>query len=68
MPLAGPLPEVGERTDYLRGLITPEGVLPLSGQDSAALAMLARADALIVRAGEAPPAPVGQIVDIVRIA
>jgi molybdopterin molybdotransferase len=68
MPLAGPLPKVGERTDYLRGLITPEGVLPLSGQDSAALAMLARADALIVRAGEAPPAPVGQIVDIVRIA
>jgi molybdopterin molybdotransferase len=68
MPLAGPLPKVAERTDYLRALITPEGVLPLSGQDSAALAMLARADALIVRAGEAPPAPVGEIVDIFRIA
>jgi molybdopterin molybdotransferase len=68
MPLTGPLPKVGERTDFLRGLITADGVLPLSGQDSAALAMLARADALIVRAGEAPPAPVGQIVDIMRIA
>jgi molybdopterin molybdotransferase len=68
MPLAGPLPKVAERTDYLRGLITPDGILPLSGQDSAALAMLARADALIVRAGEAPPAPVGEIVDILRIA
>ncbi len=68
MPLAGALPKVAERTDFLRGLITPEGILPLSGQDSAALAMLARADALIVRAGEAPPAPVGEIVDILRIA
>ncbi|WP_404709998.1 gephyrin-like molybdotransferase Glp [Sphingomonas sp. MMS24-J13] len=68
MPLAGPLPKVTERTDFLRGLITPEGILPLSGQDSAALAMLARADALIVRAGEAPAAPVGEIVDILRIA
>jgi molybdopterin molybdotransferase len=68
MPLAGPLPRVAERTDYLRARITPEGVLPLAGQDSAALAMLAQADALIVRAGEAPAAPVGQIVDILRIA
>jgi molybdopterin molybdotransferase len=68
MPLAGPLPKVGERTDFLRGLITPQGVLPLAGQDSAALAMLARADVLIARAGEAPPAPVGEVVDILRIA
>ena len=68
LPLAGPLPKVGERTDYLRARITPEGVLPLVGQDSAGLAMLARADALIVRAGEAPPAPVGETVDILRIA
>jgi molybdopterin molybdotransferase len=68
MRLAGPLPRVGERTDFLRGLITPQGVLPLAGQDSAALAMLARADVLIARAGEAPPAPVGEVVDILRIA
>jgi molybdopterin molybdotransferase len=68
MPLAGPLPRVAERTDFLRALITPEGILPLSGQDSAALAMLARSDALIVRAGEAPAAPVGEVVDILRIA
>lgn len=68
MRLVAPLPSVGERTDFLRALVTPDGVLPLAGQDSAALAMLARADALIVRAGKAPPAPVGEIVDILRIA
>ncbi|UAK25326.1 molybdopterin molybdotransferase MoeA [Sphingomonas nostoxanthinifaciens] len=66
--LAAGLPAVGERTDFLRGRIDGDMVHPLVGQDSAALAMLAQADALIVRPGRIGPAAVGDPVDILRIA
>jgi molybdopterin biosynthesis enzyme len=45
-----------------QGEVTPVGVV-----DSAVLSALARADALIVRAAGAPPADVGETVDILRI-
>ena len=68
MPLGAPLPAVGTRTDYVRATITDGMAMPLGGQDSAALATLARADALIVRTGAAPPAARGDPVEVHRIA
>ncbi len=66
--LAAPLPQVGHRDDYLRGIFANGRVSPLANQDSAALATLAQANALIVRPAGAPPVAVDQIVDILRIA
>lgn len=66
--LAEPLPQVGNRDDYLRATVAAGRVTPLANQDSAALATLAQANALIVRPAGAPPAAVDQIVDILRIA
>lgn len=66
--LAGPLPQVGNRDDYLRATFVAGRVTPLANQDSAALATLAQANALIVRPAGAPPAAVDEVVDILRIA
>jgi molybdopterin molybdotransferase len=66
--LTEPLPEVGNREDYVRATSSAGRVTPLLNQDSAATATLALADALIVRTAGAPPAAVGEIVDILRIA
>jgi molybdopterin biosynthesis enzyme len=43
-------------------------VTPLANQDSAAVATLSMANALIVRAAGSPAAAVGESVDILRIA
>ena len=68
MPLGGALRGTGERADYIRATIREGMVYPLAGQDSAALAMLANADALIVRQPGSAGASVGNSVDILRIA
>jgi molybdopterin molybdotransferase len=62
------LPAVGNRDDYVRATLIRGRVTPLANQDSAALATLAAADTLIVRPAGAPPAAVGDYVDILRIA
>ena len=49
LPLAGPLPSVGERTEFVRARFAPSGLMPIAEQDSSALRALAAADALIER-------------------
>jgi len=66
--LADALPAVGVRADYLRGRTEGNRVRPLRGQDSAALLMLAEADALIARPPHAPPADAGDTVQIISLA
>jgi molybdopterin molybdotransferase len=63
--LHGELPAVGPRTDHVRaarnlGLVTPVGV-----NDSAALRALAKADTLIVRPAQSPPATSGDTIEII---
>ena len=52
--LGAPLPANGARQDYLRARIEDGRAFAPDGQDSAALAALAAADGLIVRAPHAP--------------
>ena len=66
--LAAPLPAVGNRDDYIRATLSEGRVRPLSNQDSGAVSTLALADTLIVRPAGASPAPVGENVDILRLA
>lgn len=66
--LAVPLPAAGPRADYIRARIGDDGVAPLAGQDSAMVAALAGADALIVRPAGAPAAETGDFTDILALA
>jgi len=68
MPLAGAVPATAKRAEYLRAAITEGSAVPLEGQDSAALAMLARADALIVRPPHAAALHAGEMVEILDLA
>ena len=70
--LAEPLEENDERQDYLRARLSGDGaggltVTPFPRQDSSMLAMLARADCLIVRPPRAPAAPAGEAVEVMPI-
>jgi molybdopterin molybdotransferase len=60
LPLASALPANGERANFLRATIVDDALLALPDQDSAALATLAAADALILRPPYAPPALAGE--------
>jgi len=62
------LPATGRRAEYVRATGGVGGVLPLGEQDSAVLAALARADVLIHRPADSPPAAPGEIVEIVPLA
>jgi len=64
--LAAPLPQVGNRDDYVRAALSGGRVTALPNQDSGALATLALADALIVRPAGTPPAAAGDTVEILR--
>ncbi len=64
--LAGPLPEVGIRTDFLRARWVAGRLLP-SG-DSSALVPLARADALIIRPAGSAAVPEGAQVEAIALA
>ncbi|MEO5937784.1 MAG: gephyrin-like molybdotransferase Glp [Sphingomonas sp.] len=66
--LGEPLPANDHRQDYLRATITDGRVATAAIQDSSMLATLARADCLIVRAPHAPPAQIGDQVEIVTLA
>ena len=68
MPLGCAVRGTGERADYIRATIRDGVVHPLLGQDSAALAIMADVDALIVRQPGSASAAVGNSVDILRIA
>jgi molybdopterin molybdotransferase len=66
--LAEPLPANDHRQDYLRATIVDGRVSAATLQDSSMLATLARATCLIVRPPHAPPAAIGDIVDILPLA
>jgi molybdopterin molybdotransferase len=65
------LPENDERADYLRSALTqgPDGLVatPFDIQDSSMLALLAKADCLVIREPFAPPAPAGSPCRIVKL-
>jgi molybdopterin molybdotransferase len=58
--LAGALPQVGERTEFVRARLESGRLVAIAEQDSSALAALARADALIERPAGAPAAEAGE--------
>ncbi|BBC73033.1 molybdopterin molybdenumtransferase MoeA [Altererythrobacter sp. B11] len=61
-PLAGDLPGVGGRLEFVRARLDPGGLAPIAQQDSSALAALGSADALIRREIGAPAARAGEMV------
>ncbi|WP_299140748.1 gephyrin-like molybdotransferase Glp [uncultured Tateyamaria sp.] len=67
MPLATSLPANGPREHYMRGIVTDGSVADAGAQDSSLLSVLARANALIVRAPNDPAAAPGDPVDVVLL-
>lgn len=70
--LGADLGENDRREDYLRARLSrtdDQGLVatPFPVQDSSMLAVLAHADALIIRAPHAPACPAGTMVDIIRL-
>ncbi len=70
--LAIPLPPNGVRQDYMRATLAHAAdgawlATPLPDQDSSLVKMLARAEALIIRAPGAPAAPAGEACRIIRL-
>lgn len=66
--LADPLPRNDHRQDYLRATFINGRVSAAALQDSSMLATLAHATCLIVRPPHAPPAAIGDTVDILPLA
>ncbi|WP_340587616.1 molybdopterin molybdotransferase MoeA [Erythrobacter alti] len=64
LSLAADLPANGSRTEFIRGVMCPEGAQPLLQRDSSALRTLAAADCFIERGGNAPPARTGDPVTV----
>ncbi len=62
------LPATGNRTDHIRAVLAGGRVVPVGVNDSAALASLACANALIVRPAGSPAVAVDEIVDILMLA
>jgi molybdopterin molybdotransferase len=70
--LGVPVPANDARADHLRSTLKvgPGGALvatPFPRQDSGMLSLLARADALVLRAPHAPALPVGAEVEVIRL-
>jgi molybdopterin molybdotransferase len=65
--LGADLPATGNRTDHIRAVLAGGRVVPVGLNDSAALASLARANALIVRPADSAAASVDEIVDILLL-
>jgi molybdopterin molybdotransferase len=70
--LAAPMRANDERQEYARGKLEREAdgtlsVMPFSAQDSSMLALLARADCLIIRPPHAPAAEIGDKVEVLPI-
>ena len=62
--LAKPLPATGKRTEFVRARLAGNTVMPMTEQDSSALASLAVSNALILREGNSPAAEKGQAVQV----
>jgi molybdopterin molybdotransferase len=62
--LLSPLPACGDRETFVRAREFPDGVEPVSNQDSSAQKMLVAADALIRRRAGAMPASVGDTISV----
>lgn len=65
--LAAPLPATTERDDYLRAFRSPDGIVSVTSQDSAATAAMAQADCLILRPAGSPAASSGDRVTILQL-
>ncbi|MDO7836183.1 molybdopterin molybdotransferase MoeA [Sphingobium sp. HBC34] len=65
--LAGPLPAIGDRDDYLRAWRSPDGLVSVTSQDSAASAAMAQADCLILRPARSPAAAPGERVMVLPL-
>ena len=61
------VPENGPRQDYVRAVLDRTGVEAFPKQDSSMLAVLVRANALIVRPPAAPAAPAGTPVQVLPL-
>jgi molybdopterin molybdotransferase len=66
--MAEPLPANNDRQDYLRGYQDAGQVRVAAIQDSSMLQALARANCLVIRPPHAPPAAIGDSVEILPIA
>jgi molybdopterin molybdotransferase len=66
-PLAAPLPATDERETFFRAAFGPDGVAPLSDQDSGAQKTLAQARRLIRRRAGAAAAQPGETVETLEI-
>ncbi|MBE9635818.1 molybdopterin molybdotransferase MoeA [Salipiger mangrovisoli] len=66
-PLAAPVPQNGPREHYMRGKLTPEGVMVFDRQDSALLSVLGAADVLAVRPPHDPARALGEPIDVLRL-
>lgn len=64
LSLAAALPAVGDRTEFVRGMLGEAGVVPVSEQDSSALDALSRAELLIERPAGTPATAVGEMVRV----
>lgn len=67
LPLKSPLPANGPRQDYVRAIREGDGVRAYPTQDSSMLAVLAKANALIVRPPHAPAAEAGDLVEVLPL-
>lgn len=67
LPLLTSIDSTGPRTEFLRGSITPDGVLPIHLRDSSAVRSLAAANCLIRRDAGAPAAAAGEMATIYRL-
>ncbi|SEK17713.1 molybdopterin molybdotransferase MoeA [Pacificibacter marinus] len=61
------LPANGPRAHYMRAQIDAGKVTPFASQDSALLRILSDANALIIRAPNAPASEAGDLVDVIRL-
>ena len=60
--LGADMPEVGNRTEFIRARLAEGALVPVHEQDSSALAALARAEVLIERPAGAPASAAGSLV------
>ncbi|WP_380052671.1 gephyrin-like molybdotransferase Glp [Falsihalocynthiibacter sp. SS001] len=66
-PLTQDMPANGPREHYMRAVVTPDGITPLSRQDSALLTVLSEANALLIRPPHAPELARGSAVNYLEI-
>ena len=67
-PCSTPLPKNGPREHYMRAVLLPNGYLePVENQDSARLALLYDADALLIRAAHAEAIPAKTQCEYIKI-